>query len=290
MSACKRTCSGVFACGALAMLLGASSSWAAVGADGLYAALGGGMSVANFRGPSLNNRGLSAVASGVIKTRDGPVWFSDFRPRQRIPEAFDAPYAPKYKRSGGFSGALGYKLGPSRIQLGVFSGRFEIDGSGYAWGGNASYFAFVSEAHPSEDGAAALPLSHIGQISEIGVGAIELSACRSGLTIGLGTRSSLGVYSCLGVGAVAVDYWGSGGGLEWSWGGKVGVEYVFNPALSLFAEAYYTGVDAAEYDRGLFMPSARYVTRRVGLPDLTAALGVGYFGGLGGVRYTFNSR
>ncbi|MGN7661891.1 MAG: P44/Msp2 family outer membrane protein [Anaplasma sp.] len=288
MSACKKTCGGVLACGALAVLLGAPGVLAMTETDGLYLALGGGVGVANFRGPSLSSCGLSAVASGVIRTRDYPVWFSDFRPGQQAPEAFGVPYAPRYKKSGGFSGALGYKLGPSRVQLSVFNGRFEVDGGGYARGDNAYYFAFANRTRSSGDRVAASSLNYIGQISEIGVGAIELSACRSGLTVGLGARSSLGLYSCLGVGAVTVDYWGSGGSLEWSWGGRVGVEYVFSPAFSLFAEAYYTGVNTAEYDGGLLMPPARYGVRKVELRDLTAALSVGYFGGLGGVRYTFN--
>ncbi|WP_225349009.1 P44/Msp2 family outer membrane protein [Anaplasma marginale] len=98
---------------------------------------------------------------------------------------------------------------------------------------------------PSDGGSTAE--YHIGEVSEVGLNSVELSACYSGVgTFG----GRFGLYSCLGLGVSSVDYWGSRGSLVLSWSGRTGVEYNLGSRLSLFAEAYYLGTDTEEHAGG----------------------------------------
>lgn len=286
MSIREKACGGILTCGALAVAFGAACTNADAGVRGFYVALGGELGVASFGFPSVKIHGVPGAMLGVTGSREQPVRFLGLDLSAPAPlGGFEVSYLPRYRRSVGLSGALGYGFGPLRLQLGTYSGSFGVDGGGHAVSNNSSWFAFPSgEGFPNGGPSAGYS---VGEVLEVGLSSVELSACYSSFSAAGG---SFGLYSCLGLGVSSVDYWGLRGGLALSWSGRTGVEYTLSSGFTLFAEAYYLGANVEERTDG-----GGPVLRTVGssMPSdggvgVLPALSTGYFGGVTGVRYAFD--
>ena len=279
MSIRGRACCGILACGALVAAFSAVCTGANARVKGFYAALGGELGVANFGFPFVKTHGVPGTMFGVDRGSRQLVRFAGLDLAVPARDGFSAYYLPKYERSLGLSGSLGYSFGAFRLQLSAYNGSFSVDGSSHAVGSNASWFAF-----PSGGLAAGY---HVGEVLEVGIGSVELGACYSGVSVPSGR---LGLYSCLGFGVSSIDYWGPRGRLVLSWSGRTGVECNLSPQLSLFAEAYYLGTDAEEHAEG--GPTLLRTVSGSGTPpgsaDVFPVFSAGYFGGIAGVRCTFS--
>ncbi|MCU7611318.1 P44/Msp2 family outer membrane protein [Anaplasma capra] len=287
MSIRGRTCCGVLACGALVAAFSAfHADTAGADASGFYVALGGELGMANFGLPSVKSYGMPGTMLGVAKDHSSLVKFAEFDPAARVQGEFSVLYRPKYKRSFGLPGAFGYRFGSFRVQLGTYSSSFSVDDGEHIVSRHASWFAFPVRI----PGDKTISRYHVGEVSEVGLSSIELSACYSGLGVGHETEgNSFKLYSCLGVGVTSVDYFGSQGCLGLSWSGRAGAEYTVSPQLSLFAEAYYLGVGTREHGGrvSMLLPlTGGGVSPASGFRSM---LDIGYFGSVTGVRYTFSS-
>ncbi|UQD54361.1 P44/Msp2 family outer membrane protein [Anaplasma phagocytophilum] len=248
-------------------------------ADGFYASLGWGESVADFGVEHLKVKGITGSVMGPRKSELNAVKYSRNTFSKGIGGVgsgeFGDKYRPVYTEDFGLSGSFGYRFGNLGVEIEGSEQQFRPSTAGYKIEGNAVHFAFTT----GERGVKEEVSGFVGENPGMHLGLVLLNGCYSGLRL----DEKNGIYTCLGLGLAAADYLGGLGRLRALWDAKIGVELQFTKNLAMFGEVYYRGFGVLPGRVRVFS-----VTALEGVDTLlSSGMDVSYVGNACGVRYLF---
>ncbi|WP_176744279.1 P44/Msp2 family outer membrane protein [Anaplasma phagocytophilum] len=246
-------------------------------ADGFYASLGWGESVADFGVEHLKVKGITGSVMGPRKRELDAVKYDHNTFSKGIGGVgsgeFGDKYRPVYKEDFGLSGSFGYRFGNLGIEIEGSEQEFHPSTAGYKIKENAVRFAFTTgKGGAKEEG-------FVGENPGMHLGLVLLNGCYSGLRL----DEKNGIYTCLGLGLAATDYLGGFGRLRALWNAKIGVELQFTKNLAMFGEVYYRGFGVLPGKVRVFSVAAVEGVDTL----LSSEMDVSYAGNACGVRYLF---
>ncbi|KJV82089.1 surface antigen family protein [Anaplasma phagocytophilum str. CRT53-1] len=248
-------------------------------ADGFYASLGWGESMADLGVEHLKVKGVNGGVMGPRKGELDAVRYGRDTFARGLGGVgsgeFGDKYRPVYTEDFGLSGSFGYRFGNLGVEIEGDKREFHPSAAGYKVEGNALHFAFTT----GKKGAGEEVSGFVGENSGVRLGLVILNTCYTGLRLNEGN----GIYTCFGLGLAAADYLGGIGKLRALWGAKVGVELQFTKNLAMFGEVYYRGFGILPGKIRVFSVAATEGVDTL----LSAGMDISYVGNGCGIRYLF---